>query len=1418
MKYSGYVSGKYGSLKNLNWYKSNEIYASWAFVVFSALFLIVSCLSGDVSASSDTTTTPSYAVRAADAPHNITHFLHSVQMGGSAKYFTPSFSVMNFMDTTLEFNETPTFVTGYEQFALQWYMYPALASNLTVTRMDAIMWISGIVATGTPNFAGSVAIYEVTEENMTDLNFNGYLVYYNNIPSNTPLYASPTTPLAFNITGTHTFKAGSTIRLVITINPGTSGGGGNLQKTNVTVWWDGENNFDSRLIMHTLNPMTIEDVWTEDEMGEVESSFLSEGNTTILFKARISDPFGGYDIKWVNLTIYDVNGIPIYDDVPMYKYEGNSYSSECRYSYEFNYSGLECGIYGYKVWAVDNSGYTYYYYFAKFTYELYDEEMYGNFSIGIMYNITIHVNDSIGNSLIGAIVDFEGVVGVTNSTGYVDMMVFGNGTLRVFWHGCEVYENYTTLDLSGNATNSTNNTNNTVLYIDCLVFHPELIFVDALGNALQGASVFFSYPDGYELEVMQTNILGSVGVIGYAPIGNSSVSVWWRGACVYDGYVNVQSNEEIVIKCDVFYLNVTVVDPWLEPLQFANVIVVDNETEILMESRAVNSEGKVSLRLPKGIYDSVVIWHGCEIASLENIALNTNTEYMIVGNVIVVNFKVVDTKEMPLVGAHVVVSTSTEVCISTLTDEDGEISAVLPGGEFRIEVFWLGFQVYNSQISLYENSNITLECSVVYVTFRTVDSHSEPVQTYLTLESENSGSVCSAGSTNALGNITLRLAVGEYKVSVHLLDVLVNSSIIQITGEDVLVNCAVYYIDVFATDAKEIGIENASFIFEMVDGIFNANTLSNSDGVSTVRLPKGVYNVSVYYKGVNVNETIFEVVSDSTTTFSCAVYYLEILTKDIDGLVLSDVEIVAHSERVSVNIYNEVDGKAVLRLPVGEYQIKHYWLGVLVNESAYSLNENEVLEVICKVRTITFILNDNLGYTISDAQVEISSNGTNNMILYSLTSEKDGTVKARLPETNIILKVSWKNIDVAQESIYANMSEYTIRCSVIYARFVPTDDKGIVISGAQVIVYSGVGVLGSENSNETCSEIRLPCGEWNVVVHWLGIEVANKTLYIGNSTEYVINCSVIYAKIRPLDRGNNVLTKSYVSVYSVQGTLAVGECSSENVEFRIPAGAWHVSIIWKGVEVVNETISFTESKEYEIPCSVVYARVKPVDSRKVVLQSVQITVYSNDSLLAAEECGADGIIIKLPIGEWRIIVTYLGEKVADAREVVNGEEITVECSVSYITVKTKDSNGVALDGVSISVYSRDGRWLGYADTKNGKAELRIRNGEFVIKGKLSTEYMLSHIEKSVKKESNLSSDSEIVLKFDYPPAIYTTNLFTISLLGILVACATSIAIYGFIRKGKEEEENTSYIVCELAPQKKEDNAENKGDKEDKKEE
>jgi hypothetical protein len=683
---------------------------------------------------------------AADPPHNITHFLHT---GDTARYISPQLSVLSFFDTNLPFNMTGDgrSYSGQEQFAMQWYMFPPAASILTITGMDAIFWITGEVGTGQPNFAGSIEVFEVTEQDILSLDFDGTSVYLYNIPSNTSLFTyPPSAPTVFPLALVHTFNSSATIRFVLTINPGASGAGVGSQYTNVTVFWDSYHLFDSRLILKTQNPMTIDSSATSDIARQPKDSFIDEGNTTMHFSASVSDPYGGYDIRWVNLTVKAPNGtiIPGFDSEPMVRVTGSDAAPVSVYELSWDYGGMTTGIYTYHVWAVDASGMTYYYYFAQLTFQPYDELLINTFAIGVTYDLEVHLNDSLGLPLAGATVEYDGAATLSDDAGWAYLTVFGNGTMIVYWHSVPVCESLITI------------TSDTTLYVTCSVFYPELRMVDVLSVPLPSASVFFEFPDDARLPVRISDTDGSIGVIERVPVGDSAVSVWWRGSLVFDGVVTITDNGIQNVSCDVFYMTVHVTDDVGTPVILSTVTWFQSETHILIDSMFADETGTATSRLPSGIYDVHVSWHGNDIGEASSIVLSSSAEITVIGQVCSVNIVALDTRGNPLQDAHIVVRSASEVIVSELTNESGAIQVILPIGTLSVETYWCGKLANDTSIVLNGDANVVLSCAVSYLEVKASDSDGKSLSGVEIVIKDSKGMMLGYGQT-VDGSIMFRL-------------------------------------------------------------------------------------------------------------------------------------------------------------------------------------------------------------------------------------------------------------------------------------------------------------------------------------------------------------------------------------------------------------------------------------------------------------------------------------------------------------------------------------------------------------------------------------------------------------------------------------------------------------------------------------
>lgn len=612
------------------------------------------------------------AVMAADPPHNITHFLHT---GTTARYFSPQLSVLNYFDTLAPTDTVGRNYTGQEQFAMQWYMYPATGSELNVSGVDAVLWITGEIGTGQPNMAGSVEVYEVTEQDILNLNFNGTQAGLYNIPSSTPIYTyPPSAPMVFSMNFSHVFAANSTLRFVLTINPGTSGGGVGSQYTNVTVFWDSYHLFDSRLILKTENPMTIDTARTLDSEKAEVSGFIDEDDTTMYFSANVSDPYGGYDIRWVNLTVYDPDGVAVagLDDLPMEHVSGTDVSAYHVYEVAFNYSGLAVGEYNFVVWAVDNSGWTYFYYFAQYDFQPYDETFTGTFVIGVMYELSVHVIDTMGADLVGALLSYEGIDAYSNETGCADLTVFGNGTLTVYWHAVAVNESWVDV------------TATTELEIECAVYYPELTILDSMGESLPSAAVFFTYPDGMTLPAMVSDLNGSVGEIAQVPVGESAVSVWWRGSMVFNDTVTVDHNGATGVTCEVYYLGVLVTDFDGNIIPMATVAWIDAESHILIDARFVNDTGWAVARLPAGTYDIETYWFGATVNTTSAV-LTANDNITVLCAVSYLTVYAVDSDGTALDGVEVVIYDASGDALAYGVTVDGKVGFWLPDQSVTVQ-------------------------------------------------------------------------------------------------------------------------------------------------------------------------------------------------------------------------------------------------------------------------------------------------------------------------------------------------------------------------------------------------------------------------------------------------------------------------------------------------------------------------------------------------------------------------------------------------------------------------------------------------------------------------------------------------------------------------------------------------------------
>ena len=149
-----------------------------------------------------------------------------------------------------------------------------------------------------------------------------------------------------------------------------------------------------------------------------------------------------------------------------------------------------------------------------------------------------------------------------------------------------------------------------------------------------------------------------------------------------------------------------------------------------------------------------------------------------------------------------------------------------------------------------------------------------------------------------------------------------------------------------------------------------------------------------------------------------------------------------------------------------------------------------------------------------------------------------------------------------------------------------------------------------------------------------------------------------------------------------------------------------------------------------------------------------------------------------------------------AHDINKNEELTADCDVFYLLIRSEDGDGSSISEVEIIVRSDDGgiNIAGSTDG-NGTIEFRLPGGHYLIEARLKRTDMLKDIDLFEEEEVDLTSSTEVEISFpDYPSSLFSTPLFYAVILPImLLLLIIALVIYFYTRRnghvgGEEEEE------------------------------
>jgi hypothetical protein len=624
-------------------------------------------------------------------------------------------------------------IQSQQRVIAEWYLFPELAGPVTLEGTSTlVLWFNSTSAgPSTPDW--DIQLQRVSP--------NGTLTTIVNAPglgptpgTNPAVWEEKTVTFPVNNSGTP-LQAGDSLRLWINLV-------GSASVDYMLSWGSALRN--SRLILPTRDYIQIIDqgsggIWTADGDRQPVSNFdPTAANQDLYIFATIQDPFGGYDIVWVNITMRDPNGtiIPALDDVTMALDFGffNSYQSV--FAVMWNYSGWPSGQYTITITAVDQTGNEEFLSSGSYGVHL-ETDTGATFSIGLPpHSVWVHVVDSAGGDLVGAAVEAQlggapADSGTTNGTGLIELMLFpASYDVVVYWTGAEVASE--AVNVVGDVP-----VDNPVEIV-ALVVSPTLRIVDVGGVELEPAEVLLAHPNGTVDAVPRiTDSQGEVGLTLVAG-GAYGVSVQWRGRTVVDTTVTMVSSTAHTVIASVFYVNFLAEDQTGQPVAGVFVLVSDPAFALILDTQITDVDGRATSRIPAGDVMVNATFFGVKVYPDTDLPVSDNVSFPFTIDVYQIGFRIIDSGGAELEAASVSVS-SPALARAANTGADGRVTFTLPAGNHSVNVLWRTLKVFDGTVDI-DGSTVLydLHADVHYLTVRTEDREGDSlVGAYVTAKSGN---------------------------------------------------------------------------------------------------------------------------------------------------------------------------------------------------------------------------------------------------------------------------------------------------------------------------------------------------------------------------------------------------------------------------------------------------------------------------------------------------------------------------------------------------------------------------------------------------------------------------------------------------------------------------------------------------------
>jgi hypothetical protein len=608
-----------------------------------------------------------------------------------------------------------------------------------------------------------------------------------------------------------------------------------------------------------------------------------------------------------------------------------------------------------------------------------------------------------------------------------------------------------------------------------------------------------------------------------------------------------------------------------------------------------------------------------------------------------------------------------------ITGGDGTTSTRLPPGEYTIWTYWRDILVgLDSPYVVIAHQDLDIVGDVHWVPVVVQDSIGEPLGSASVSIEHSSGQPFGTKVTDPEGTLTLRLPAGTYAIDITWSDVPVLATTARIDSDDLLVlETAVYYLEVVVVDTANIDLDGA-LVAATVDltGRIAGEERTDDDGRVTFRLPAGTTLLDVSWKDSPVYSGFVDVDDNMEVTLTVAVYQATFKTVDSREVpVAAAILTVTNTTtgRPMGTAVTDADGEAVLRLPLGEYDLVVIWEDHVVFEGVETVDSLGAHELACAVHYLTIHLVDADGVDLENAHMTVEAAGGEGT-MGTLQTDATGCVTYRLPAGDWIVHATWKDVGVLATTHVLTGDETVEMVASVHHPVVHLVDTGdLDLANAEVtmtLAATGTVLAAGTTDGSGSVAFRLPGADYTVTARWQDTGVLEAAITVDGNGPYILTASVHHLTFYVEDDAGIDLEGATVSVTNGTTGLVLGTGftdASGMLTLRLPEGSADVEVWWRATLVHAESgITLEEGAEFQVQATVHYLTVKVVGSDGASVPGVDVNVEAGDEAITSGRTDPKGaVVFRLPGGEYTVRMALTTTQHMTAIEVDRSEDMTL---------------------------------------------------------------------------------------------------------------------------------------------------------------